>query len=189
MKVGRPYSLGVIAACTAALLLSMPLAAQPITSAPEHSIKAAYLYNFAAYIRWPEGVLGGPTEPLAIGVFGNDVLAGELERITRDRQVQGRRIEVRQLHADDSLSGLGMLFVAEGLSDALPKLAAEARTRSVLLVSESGDALRAGSVINFLMIDHRVRFEVSLAAAEASGLTISSRLLAVAEHVIPDGGG
>jgi hypothetical protein len=53
------------------------------------------------------------------------------------------------------------------------------------VVTESGDALELGSVINFRPVDQRIRFEVSLDSADKSRLRLSSRLLAVAEHVTP----
>jgi hypothetical protein len=53
----------------------------------------------------------------------------------------------------------------------------------VLIVSESPGALRQGSIVNFVVVDGRVRFDVSLEAAERRGLRLSSRLLAVAKSV------
>lgn len=173
-----------VAACSA-VLLSATVAAQPIQSAPEHSIKAAYLYNFAAYIEWPEQSFDEAGRPLTIGILGGDRIAGELEAITRDRRVGGHPVRIRRLRPEDPVAGLHMLFVADEQIDELPKLTAEARAQSVVVVTESRDALRQGSVINFLIIDERVRFEVSLEAADASRLAVSSRLLAVAERVLP----
>jgi hypothetical protein len=40
-----------------------------------------------------------------------------------------------------------------------------------------------GSVLNFVIVDKRVRFEISLTAAERAGLKISSELLSVAVRV------
>jgi len=50
-------------------------------------------------------------------------------------------------------------------------------------VTESDGALTQGSMINFVLVDRRVRFEVALDSAEKSGLKLSSRLLAVARQV------
>jgi hypothetical protein len=50
-------------------------------------------------------------------------------------------------------------------------------------VTESHGALAQGSMINFVLVDRRVRFEVALDAAEKNGLRLSSRLLAVAQQV------
>jgi hypothetical protein len=163
-------------------------AAQPISSAPEHSIKAAYLYNFAAYVQWPQAALAEPDASLVIGVFGDEFVADELEAMTRGRPVGGRRMEVKRVAAGSSLAGLHMLFIGGEPAD-MPRLISDARAHSVLVVTELRDALDSGSVINFRLIDDRVRFEISLDAADESGLIISSRLLAVAEDVRPRRGG
>jgi hypothetical protein len=55
----------------------------------------------------------------------------------------------------------------------------------VLLVSDVDGGLEEGSVINLVVVDNRVRFEVSLEAAERSQLKLSSRMLAVAMWVRP----
>ena len=53
----------------------------------------------------------------------------------------------------------------------------------MLVVTNEDGGLDAGSSVNFLLIDQRVRFEISLDAAQASGLRVASELLAVAVRV------
>jgi len=52
-----------------------------------------------------------------------------------------------------------------------------------LTVTESDGALAQGSIINFVVAERRVRFEIALDSAEKSRLRLSSRLLAVAQQV------
>ena len=52
-----------------------------------------------------------------------------------------------------------------------------------LTVTECDGGLRYGSVINFRIVDERVRFDVSLDAAEKKNVKLSSRLLTVANRV------
>ncbi len=184
-RAGTGRGICVLRLAVFALLLSAaPAGAQAVGAAPEQNIKAAYLYNFGAYVDWPAEVLP-PDAPLTIAILQNEPVAAALEQITRDRRVNGRVVQVRRLAPGESLDGVQMLFVgADGATD-LPALAAAARARSVLVITESGDGLRQGGVINFVMVDDRIRFEVSLDAADASRLAISSRLLAVAQQVLP----
>jgi hypothetical protein len=51
--------------------------------------------------------------------------------------------------------------------------------RPVLVVSEAAPGAPAG-IIRFVPIEGRVRFAVDAAAAQSAGLTISSKLLALA---------
>ena len=53
----------------------------------------------------------------------------------------------------------------------------------MLVVTDADDGLALGGIINFRLVDRRVRFEISLEAADRNDLTVSSRLLAVALRV------
>lgn len=149
----------------------------------EHRIKAAYLYQFARYVEWPEGSFAEPDAPLTIAVVGADEIAAELSQMVAGRTVDGRTISVKRLKAGDALADIHVLFIARGASAPLLQVAQSARSRSILTVTESVEAFARGSIINFTATDRRVRFEISLAAAEKSGLKLSSRLLAVAQQV------
>jgi hypothetical protein len=147
---------------------------------PEQSIKAAYLYKFASYVEWPGEVLDGS---ITIGVLGAADFADELAGITAGRSVDNRPIRVVELQTDDAFDDLHILFVGQQEAGRLERLLSPARNRPILTVTETVGALSDGSIINFTVSDERVRFEVSLAAAEDSRLRLNSRLLAVAQSV------
>lgn len=170
-----------------ALLLgaAVTASAQPVGSASEQSIKAAYLYKLADYVEWPSRALTRPQSPMTIGVLGDDSLVVELRAITRGRTVNGRPIRVRKVEVGGTLEGEHMLFVGASAMDDLGRLRDAARSHATLVVTETDDGLAQGSVINFRTVDQRIRFEVSLDSADSSDLKLSSRLLAVAERVDP----
>jgi len=184
---GRHTSLviGTIVWLAATLTWAVPVGSQSIDYASEQTIKAAYLYKFADYVEWPPDILGDPDVPLTIGVIADDRLARELTEMTRGRVAHGRSILVRRVTPREPLEGMHVLFVGSAGTESLPDLTAAARQHAVLVVTESGNALDLGSVINFRAINQRIRFEVSLDSADRSGLKLSSRLLAVAVHVQP----
>jgi hypothetical protein len=169
-----------------ALLCAMPwcgaLAQGAAASAPslERSVKAAYLYKFLGYVEF--GAPGEPGSPLVVGVLGADDVAAELTRITAGKTVNGRPVSVRALREGDALAGMQMVFVGAD-SAVSPKVLRLAAQNGVLGVSEDENGLQQGAVINFRIVEDRVRFEVSLPAAERSNLKLSSRLLSVAWHV------
>jgi hypothetical protein len=162
-------------------VLAMLAATPPVLAADamplERSVKAAFLYKFLGYVEYPADRPEGGA-PYVVGVLGADDIAAELVRITAGRVVDSHPVMVRPLHAGDLPAGLHMLFVGgDGASAALLQAAQQA---GVLTVTDTPGGLRAGSVINFVLADERVRFEVSLEAAEKSNLKVSSRLLSVA---------
>ena len=160
------------------------LAAPDEPSALERRVKAAFLYKFAAYVTWPTPPASDSS--FTIGIVGDDALAAEVGRVVAGRTVNGLPVAVRPVAANDSLTNLHMLFVSRSRVGRLESIAAMARERSVLTVSEAEGALAMGSVINFVLSSGKVRFEISLGAARKSGLALSSRLLGVALSVVDD---
>jgi hypothetical protein len=74
------------------------------------------------------------------------------------------------------------LFVGGSDRDRVGRLVRQA-AGALLVVTECEDGLQLGSVINFRIVDERVRFDVSHDAAERNGIKLSSRLLTVANRV------
>jgi hypothetical protein len=156
--------------------------AQDALRVSERSVKAAFLYKFASYVQWPDA--DAKTDaPITIGVVGATDFARELAEITANRTVSSRPINVRRLTTGNSLDGLEILFIAREERDHLSQLLSAARDKPILTVTESEGGLSSGSIINFTLDQDRVRFEVSLYAAEKSQLRLNARLLAVAQDV------
>ena len=171
-----------------ALLLAALLACGAADSraqdrAAEHQLKAAFLYKFAGYVEWPDASFARADTPIAIAVVGDEALAAEVAQAVTGRTVNDRRMTVRTLKPGEALAGVHILFVGRAESGRLGQIAQSALAQSVLTVTESEGALAQGSVINFIVAERRVRFEISLRSAERSGLKLSSRLLAVATQV------
>jgi hypothetical protein len=151
----------------------------------DDDVKAAFLYKFPSYVDWRPGTFPEPSSPIVIGVAGDDAIADALRVLVAGRKAGERPVEIRPLPPGALPEGIHMLFVGRAASAHVPRLAPLAARRGVLLVTDYEGALDDGSAINLLVIEHRVRFEVSLDATERAGLKLSSRMLAVALWVRP----
>jgi len=149
----------------------------------EAQVKAAYLYKFAGHVEWPPAAYADASTPFTIGVVGAADIAEELARLKAGRSVNERPVEVRVLKAGESARGVQLVFVEGADSAQLRRLLEPFKAVPTLTVCDMPGAIEAGSVINFVLVDKRLRFEVSLANAERHGLKVSSRLLAVAQRV------
>lgn len=157
---------------------------QADTPTAEYQVKAAFLYKFGNYVEWPERTFERPDSPLAIGIVGADALADELAQIVAGRTVNGRPVTVRKLRRGESMNGLHILFIGRMDEGRLGEVLAASKGHAVLTVTESGKALALGSMINFVVVDDKVRFDIALSPAEEGNLKISARLLAVARKVV-----
>ncbi len=179
----RWAALALLAAVATCAYTSLGIAQSSGPGASERSVKAAFLYKFAQYVDWPATPARPAGEPFTIGVLGAGALADDLLEMTADRTLDERPIKVRRVASGDGVDDLQVLFIAGEQRGKLGELLSSARGRPILTVTDAEGALADGSIINFTVMGERVRFEVSLPAAESSRLRLNSRLLAVAENV------
>ncbi|HXC59164.1 MAG TPA: YfiR family protein [Steroidobacteraceae bacterium] len=146
----------------------------------EEAVKAAFLLRFTSYVTWP----GKSTDtPFRIAVLGDKTMTARLRALVENRSVGGRPIEVNQIATVAEARDVHLLYIGNWRSPDLSALLAPLRARPILVVTDTADGLEAGSTINFLIADQRVRFEVSMEAARRAGLVISSELLSAAVRV------
>ncbi len=157
--------------------------AQDDATSLERRVKAAYIFKFAGYVEWPEGAFSQPDTPVTIAVFGDAEMAAELVQSTAGRAVDGRPVRIKRTRDPEATADAHMLFVGRAEIARLPQLAKHVRAKPVLILTDAPGALNQGSMINFMLVQQRVKFEISLEEAERRGLKLSSRLLAVAHNV------
>jgi hypothetical protein len=167
-------------------LLVQPVEAQrvvepqrPAYSADE--VKAAFLYRFGTYVEWP--VVKAAGDPITIAVLGAPSVAMLLADYVPGRTIQNRPVEVRPIARIEDVRDSELLFIGRENSAMLSELVEALGHRPVLVVADAPEGLQHGAMVNFQLVDQRVRFEISLRNAKAAGLTLSSRLLSAAIRV------
>ena len=109
----------------------------------EHEVKAAMLYKFLGYVEWPPATFETAHEPYKIGVIGSKALENELRRITEERTVNNRPIEIFKIKDMDRIDKPNMVFVGQKSEKILPSLTKLAEKDCFLLVTENDDFLVA----------------------------------------------
>ncbi|TFW03240.1 YfiR family protein [Oxalobacteraceae bacterium OM1] len=165
------------------LVLAGGVGAQAADLPAERGVKAAYLFKFLGYVDWPPAAFPDASTPFVIGIAGADDIADELLRITATRSVNNRALNIRRIRPGDTLNGVQLLYIAASEGERGTNLLRQVQRRPVLTVTDGEGGLMQGAVINFRTLDGRIRFDVSLAAAERNDLRLSSRLLSVAASV------
>lgn len=167
-----------------ALALALTPARSHAQSTPiERQIKAAYLYKFAGFVEWPEGSFVRPDSPLVIGVMGADALAEQLERTVAGHSANGHPLVVKRLRKGEPTGHIHILFLGAMDKAALQEVIAATRNQPLLTVSDSEEAYAAGCIINFVVAEDRLRFDVALKNAAAARIRISARMLSAAYRV------
>ena len=180
----RGFSLATAAALVigAMLVKTPPSAAQNV--AVEYQVKAAFLYNFAKFVRWPDEAFSRPSDPFTICLEG-DPFGGTLERTIGGETLNGRPLVVRRLSPSDSVRGCHMVYVAPSQSRRSAQIINSAGMSALLTVGEAEDFITRGGMIRFIESRQRIRFQINPDAAERASLRVSSRLLRLADIVRP----
>lgn len=166
---------------------SANVAAQTLT---EYQVKAAYLYNFAKFVKWPVGAQpAGAT--FNICILGTNPFGNTLASTVADEKLDGKSIALHQISTPAEATDCAIVYIGRSEQSRLSSLLPALAKQGVLTVSEAPRFSAQGGIIGFVMDGGRVRFEVNLAAAQKAGLTLSSELLKVAMNVrrTPEPGG
>ena len=187
--VRSALSAGLLAVLLAGALapLAPPARAQPVAAAgSEERVKAAYLFRVLNYVDFPPRSGERAAAPYVVGVLEDEIVADDLAQLVAGKQVNGREVSVRRLAAGSPPGGVDVLFISRSERARQPTLLKQLRAAPVLTVTETAEALEQGSVMNFRIVEGRVRFEISLPAADQAGIRLSSRLLALAVKVVKE---
>jgi YfiR/HmsC-like len=168
------------------LLILLCMVRQPALaqSATEYQVKAAFLYNFAKFVEWPSNGFRSATAPLQICILGQDPFGQGLRDIVGSKTVNGRKFEVDYLVDMQMARACHILFIASSEKARIKRILECMRGTVALTVSDTEGFAEQGGMIDFLLDNDRVLFEVNREAAEQAGLKISSKLLSVAKVVI-----
>jgi len=151
----------------------------------EYLIKAAILYNFAKFTRWPAESFDGADAPLQLCVFGADPFGAALASIDGKR-VGERNLRTRLIADTAEVRGCHLLFVSASERESFAEVLAATNRAAVLTVADSPDFSRAGGIITLNVVEDRTRFDVNRSAAEQAGLELSAKLLRLADSVIQE---
>jgi hypothetical protein len=149
-------------------------------TADEAQIRAAMLFNLTKFVEWPAEKMGGPQAPFIVGYVGDEAVGNELNNLMRGKQVQGKPILVQSISNAAQSAQCHILFVASSGRKQYRLMAPELSKEAVLVVSERqlGDS---GIVIGLPLVDNTIQIQVDLKVARNTGLTISSKLLRIAD--------
>ena len=146
----------------------------------EYQIKAGWLCNFAKYVTWPDNFMR--SDVVVIGILGDDPFGEDIDRIAKNRRINGRQIEIRRGKTIDELRGAHVIFFTSSTHRDLKNVFVEykTKTRGILTVGDGmEDFLDAGGIINFNR-KQPTSFSINLDAAFQNRLVIHSKLLELA---------
>jgi len=166
-----------------ALMSSLLLVQGESPRTSEYRLKAGFLFNFVQFVDWPPSATQDSQPSLLIGILGDDPFGTFLDEIVRGERLGARSIQVRRYRRIADIEECNILFISRSENERVAEILSAVKNRPVLTVSDGDGFASQGGIIQFFTDKNRIRIRINLDAAEAANLTISSKLLRVAEVV------
>jgi hypothetical protein len=166
------------------LLLACQLAAVHIRAEKpsEFEVKAVYLFQFGKFVQWPKEPRSS-AEVFTLCILGKDPFGDILDDVLAGETLDGKPPAIRRIREVRAAEDCRMLFVSASEAERLDDILENLEGKGILTVSDMDDFSKRGGMIQLVLDQGRVRFEVNLAAATKARLELSSELLKVARAV------
>jgi hypothetical protein len=149
----------------------------------DYQVKAVYLYNFGKFVHWPPNDAADKNGVFTVCVLGQDPFGPALDATLAGATIDGKHVVAKRISSPSESAHCRILFLGSTEVTRLRKIMDALDKEAVLTVSDIPEFSQHGGMIEFVMEESRVRFEVNLDAAQQAGLTLSSELLKVATTV------
>lgn len=176
--------------CTSLVVHCMLLSAQTNTSksaqtntSKEYQIKAVFLFNFAQFVEWPASAFPEEKAPLIIGVFGDDPFGTYLDQAVRGEKVNNHPLVIQRYRNIEDVKECHILFINLSDKEQVTQTCKSLKGKNTLTVSDGSGFIKQGGMIRFVKESNKIKFQINPEAAKADSLTISSKLLRLADVV------
>jgi YfiR/HmsC-like len=149
----------------------------------EYDVEATYLYHFSRFVEWPSVPSVNEAGAFSICVLGRNPFGHALANTVANETIDGKSVVAKQVVTPEDAAVCRVLFISSSEERRLKQIIAELGNMSVLTVSDLPWFTGRGGMIQFVLQDNRVRFQVNVATAKRAGLVMSSELLKLATEV------
>lgn len=146
----------------------------------EYALKAAFLYNFAKFTQWPAESFQNTNGSMVVCVLGKDPFGAALDMIAGKR-VKDHDVLVTRIAAVDKSSDCHVVFISASEKPRLAGILDQLAKRPVLTITDMSGVSHGRGMINLKTVAEKIHFSIDTNAAQDSGLSFSSKLLALAE--------
>ena len=183
LRTGEISSRLWVAMLAALWMLAAPGMQAQSSKVSDYDVKAAYLFNFGRFVEWPAAGETDKHSAFTFCILGPDPFGPNLDHLLAGETINGRSLIVKRISNAQDSAGCQVLFMSREEEGRVTKIIETLNQEAVLTVSDIPEFAKHGGMIQFVVEQNRVRFEVNLDATQRAGLILSSDLLKVATAV------
>lgn len=146
--------------------------------------KALFTVNFARFIGWDDVNREGD---FVIGVLKDATIARKISQNTTGKKFGFQEIVVKEFKKVDDITDCQMLYIGssyylnkKNMALIKPKIS----QTPTLIISEAKNGIVVGAMINFVVVDNKLRFEVDVENILNGGLQISNALTGLTNAIV-----
>jgi len=162
------------------LVLPLSVFAQDENQVPKY--KSVFTLSFMRYIGWPEETKQGD---FVIGVVKDKLVADWLRNLSKGKKFGFQNVVIKEFRTPSEITDCQVLFVSRyiNLSKYASTIVDKVGGKNTLIISEKSGATKYGAMINFVIKNDQLKFEIHKANASKFGLQISSKLGGMASAI------
>jgi hypothetical protein len=153
----------------------------------EYEVKAAYVFNFTKFIKWPEKAFDNNTSPYVLGIYGEDPFGPIIKKVIANRKSHGRQWIVKYYNQPEQIKQCHILFITDIRPSELERVLKHVKKKPILTVGDNIENFcQRGGIINFTEKNAPKRFEINNATSNNAHLSISAKLLMLSKIISTD---
>lgn len=166
-----------------ALLLGIPSTSLAQSDSElAYRVKAAFIYNFTKFTRWPDASPAATNATFNVCVAGSEKLHTAVKKAVSNKIAWGKALTSEYIDHLGNVSNCQVIFL--GFSDRrkIQNWISSTENKQVLTISDNKDFIKTGGIIQLVIVGGKVRFDINQSALAKSQLEMSSKLLSLARN-------
>ncbi len=147
----------------------------------EYQVKAAFVFNFIRFIEFGEGKI--INNEILLCTYKSNPLNQGLNHLN-GKSIGNNKIIYKEIDKNSSIDQCSILIIDKKDEEELNNILKISEQNGILTISDIERYGEMGVIINMFLDDDKIKFEINISSAKASGLKISSRLLSLAKKII-----
>ncbi|MDX1974526.1 MAG: YfiR family protein [Rickettsiales bacterium] len=149
-----------------------------------HLVKAAVINMLIKKIDWPGNKAKGSQSTLNICIVGDDPMLSAKDFFKKASTPQLNYNVIEESSAAAPLDKCHVVFAGDSQSDKIDQLLAAVKGKGVLTISDVKDFAEKGGIIEFTVVDDKMKFIINKKAASDAGIKVPADILPIALKVI-----
>ena len=97
----------------------------------EYEVKAAYIFNFARFVKWPDSSFDSKTSPFILGIYNPDPFGVIINNTIKNRTVNDRKWIIKHFSKPEDITKCHLLFIPEVDKSELIKILNQSKNKSI----------------------------------------------------------